>query len=123
MSRLATHIWIDALIRRVQFGGASAFILQKGDRERGDVLVKVSPLDGRAAFLTKSPMSGDEPEFDWQPVAGGWAAERDVDETISRRRGYDPDLWVVEIEDREGRHFLTEKVNGECGTPGHGGNP
>ena len=55
----------------------------------------------------------DSPSFDWLPNAGEWAEEREIDELIQRRRSYDPDLWVVEIEDREGRHFLTETVNGE----------
>jgi hypothetical protein len=32
---------------------------------------------------------------------------------VQRQIGYDPDLWVVEIEDRQGRHFITEKVAGE----------
>ena len=44
-----------------------------------------------------------------------------TDELIRRRRQYDPDLWVIEIEDREGRHFLTETVNGERGSPEIGG--
>jgi hypothetical protein len=34
--------------------------------------------------------------------------EAEVDATISRQRGYDPDLWVVEVEDRKGRHLLDE---------------
>lgn len=117
MQRLATHIWVDALVRRIQFAGASAFILQKGDKDRGDVLVKVSRLDGRAAYLARSPMAMDEDEFDWLPSSGQWSEEREVDATLARRRDYDPDVWIIEIEDREGRHFLTETVNGLCDLP------
>lgn len=114
MQRLATHIWVDALVRRVQLTGASAFVLQKGDQDRGDVLVKVSRLDGRAGYLSRSPMAVDEDEFDWLPNPGDWAEEREVDATLARRRAHDPDVWIIEIEDRDGRHFLTEKVNGLC---------
>jgi hypothetical protein len=34
--------------------------------------------------------------------------EAEVDAAIARQRGYDPDLWVVEVEDRQGRHLLDE---------------
>ena len=114
MDRLATYIWVDALVRRAQFAGASAFILQRGDKERGDVLVKIARLNGQAAFLTRSPMAFEDDSFDWLPIAGAWEEERAVDDIINRRRQYDSDLWIIEIEDRDGRHFLTETVNGEC---------
>lgn len=120
MQRIATYIWVDALIRRVQIGGAAAYVVQKGDQHRGDVLIKLSRLDGRAAILSRSPLSFEEEQFDWQPVPNEWAEERQVDEVIQRRKSHDPDMWVIEIEDREGRHFLTERVNGECKSPDKG---
>lgn len=115
--RLPSYIWVDALVRRVGIAGAAAFIVSKGDKERGDVLIKVSRLNGEAALFAPSPLMAESHSFDWLPEAGKFVAEADVDELIRRRRQYDPDLWVVEIEDREGRHFLTETVNGERGSP------
>ena len=46
-----------------------------------------------------------------QPVESEFESE--LDAYVQRQIGYDPDVWVVEIEDREGRHFITEKVAGE----------
>ncbi|MAI90325.1 DUF1491 family protein [Ponticaulis sp.] len=111
--RLPTRLWVDALVRRVSVGGASAFIMQSGDSERGDVMVKVARLDGTAALFVPSPLSFEVKTFDWLPKAGEWAKEFDVDEIVTRRKSYDPDVWVVEIEDRDGRNFLTEPVNYE----------
>ena len=34
--------------------------------------------------------------------------EPDLDRAIARQRGFDPDLWVIEVEDRLGRHLLDE---------------
>ncbi|HBH90267.1 DUF1491 family protein [Ponticaulis sp.] len=111
--RVPTWLWVDALMRRASLAGAFGYVAAKGDKERGDVILKIARLDGRAALFVRSPLFMDSPSFDWLPNAGEWAEEREIDELIQRRRSYDPDLWVVEIEDREGRHFLTEFVNGE----------
>ena len=54
MERLPARLWIDALIRRASLAGASAFVLQHGDEERGDVLIKVARLDGTAAAYAPS---------------------------------------------------------------------
>ena len=118
--RLKSSFWVDALVRRAAMSGASAFITHKGDAERGDVLIKIARLNGEAAVLAPSPMMSDTRSFDWLPEAGVWSPESEVDELIRRRQGYDPDLWVVEIEDRDGRHFLTEPVNGEPDSREHG---
>ncbi len=30
----------------------------------------------------------------------------DAQERLQRQIAFDPDLWIIDIEDREGRHFL-----------------
>lgn len=112
-TRLPTHVWIDALVRRVQVAGASAFVVQKGDRERGDVVVKLATLDRMAALFRPAPLFSEEREFERSPGPYEFSPEFEIDEQINRLRSRDSDLWVVEIEDRKGRHFLTESVIGE----------
>lgn len=108
--RLPSWLWVDALIRRAQSAGASCFVLQKGDRERGDVLVKVADLKGGArAYVPRTNMEGPRVFADLR-LQGMGEAENDVDVYVRRARERDSDLWVLEIEDREGRHFLTEAV-------------
>ena len=112
MDRLPTRIWIEALIRRAQQAGAGAFVLQHGDDARGDVLLKVSRLDGQAAAYSPSINLEGERVFLDLGAQGVGPDEASVDAYVGRARSRDRDLWIVEIEDREGRHFLTEPVEG-----------
>ena len=108
--RLPTKVWVDALVRRVQVAGASAFVLQRGDESRGDVLIKVSDLTGLArAYVPRTSMEGTRIFVDLESQGVG-PDETAVDDYVRRTADRDRDLWVIEIEDRDGRHFLTERV-------------
>lgn len=108
--RLPTDVWVGALLRRVQAGGAFAMVLARGDAERGDVVVKLLRRDGAVRLLGRR-YAGDGRRVFADLIAGGFAAaERDADAWLDKARARDPDLWIVEIADRDGRHFLTEPV-------------
>lgn len=108
--RLPTQLWVEALVRRAQVAGASAFVLQKGDAERGDVVIKVADLAGGAyAFVPRTSMEGERVFVDLC-VQGVGPDEASVDDYIAKARARDRDTWIVEIEDREARHFLTEPI-------------
>lgn len=104
--RIRSYIRASALIRQAGAGGAFAAISRKGDRDSGIVLVKVATLDGQAALY--SPENSFEGESGYRLTASG--PEREIDEKISKRAQFDPDIWVVEIEDKHGRHFLSETI-------------
>ncbi len=110
MAELKTEFWASALIRRAQIGGAFAAVARKGDTDAGAVLVKVALMDGRARLY--APARDGEGERVWLNLSAGELGEqeRDVDAYVRRRAERDPDLWVVEIEDKHGRHFLEERV-------------
>ena len=104
MPRLKTGIWVDALIRRAQVGGAFACVLRRGDRDAGSVVVVVSGRDGLTLYTPERDMQGERV---WRPEALDAAA---LAARIDDRQSFDPDLTVVEIEDRDGRHFIEEPV-------------
>ena len=109
--RLPTHVWADALVRRALSAGAAAFILQRGDAARGDVLVKVSELNGEAHLYGPAMgMDGSRVFINFAHAQGIGPDEADVDAYIARARARDRDLWVIEVEDRAGRHFITEPI-------------
>ena len=106
MPRLTARFWVDAYLARLRMFDISAFVVAHGDDTGGAVLVKMATLDGQAAVFQRSfdLMTGDRK---WVELTKG--DERDVDEAITRQRGFDPDLWVIEVEDRQGRHLLDEE--------------
>jgi hypothetical protein len=110
-AELKTEIWAQALLRRATVGGAMGVVARRGDRDAGAVLVKVATLDGRARLY--APARDGEGERVWLDLSAGTLGEeeRAVDEYVRKRSGQDPDLWVIEIEDRQGRTFLTEKID------------
>jgi hypothetical protein len=106
---LNSDLWVGALIRRAGIEGASATVVRRGDARAGTVIVKAYDTSTREARLYSEAFGPDGERLWIQPVMG---SESDLDAFIQRQVGYDSDLWVVEIEDREGRHFLTERVEG-----------
>ncbi|MDV4168754.1 DUF1491 family protein [Rhodovulum sp. FJ3] len=105
MARLAAEFWVQAYLARLRLVDIPAFVVARGDDVAGSVLVKQSTLDGQAALYERrfDLMSGDRV---WDCVISG--PEGDVDQTITRQRANDPDLWVIEVEDRQGRHLLDQ---------------
>ena len=105
MSRLTARFWVDAYLARLRLHDIPAFVTAHGDDTGGAVVVKVNTLDGQARLFHRS--------FDLESGARVWAelasgVETDVDQSLVKQRGFDPDLWVIEVEDREGRHLLED---------------
>ncbi len=103
--RLTAEFWVAAYLARLRLADIPAFIVARGDGTAGSILVKQSPLDGSATLYQRSfdPLSGARM---WMVLTRGPEAE--VDASIARQRSFDPDLWVIEVEDRGGRHLLDE---------------
>ncbi|WP_339748449.1 DUF1491 family protein [uncultured Maricaulis sp.] len=108
MIQLKTKLWVDALLRRAEIGLASAYVIRHGDEDAGAVLLKVANLTGQAALFV--PARDENGDRIWTRFRDDWVAEAEVDTYCRRRADGDPDIWVVEIEDRKGRNFLTEPV-------------
>lgn len=103
--RLTSEIWVSAYLTRLRLLDIPVFITRKGDATAGSVLVKLNTLDGKAAAFQRQfdLMSG---EREWVVLAQG--EEADVDASLSRQASFDTDLWVIEVEDRQGRHLLDD---------------
>ena len=105
---LSSDLWVSALIRRAELGGAFATVVRHGDQRAGTVVVKAFNTRTRRARLYTEAFGPDGERLWIQPVTS--ESESELDAYIQRQIAYDSDLWVVEIEDRDGRHFITETV-------------
>ncbi|MEP3889538.1 MAG: DUF1491 family protein [Hellea sp.] len=103
---LKAGFWTSALIRTAEIEGAFAAVVKRGDPDAGACLVKVRLLNGQATLYR--PIRNMAGERVWLPK--GPEGEREIDTYINSRVDDDPDIWIVEIEDRKGRHFLTEPI-------------
>jgi hypothetical protein len=102
--RLKTAIWVDAFLRQATINGQYGAVLHKGAEEAGSILLVVNHLDGNHDLLAPPPgpaygENGTRRFLKLNKSAMDWpsAAER-----IAKLRKSDPDLWVVEVEDRTG---------------------
>jgi len=103
--KLTADIWVSAYLARLRQIAVPAFVVSKGDATAGAVLIKLNTLDGHACCYQRS--------FDLLTGARTWivlsqGSEHDVDASIAKQQSFDPDLWVIEVEDKAGRHLLND---------------
>jgi len=107
MPRLKSALYVQALMRRSEVAGAAAYLVRRGAEEAGAVFLKLNRLDGTCAVL--SPARRGEERI-WTRPLGENAEEARAAEYFARQIRIDPDIWIVEIEDREGRSFVDEPI-------------
>jgi hypothetical protein len=103
--RLTAGVWVQAYLTRLRLADIPAYVTARGDDTAGAVIVKVATLNGHAQAFQRS--------FDLMSDARTWVTlvagpEVEVDATLSRQRARDPDLWLIELEDRAGRTLLDQ---------------
>ena len=113
--RLKSGIWVAAYVRRCHVEGVFAAVRRRGADEAGAIFIKVNRLDGTADLYAPAPQATfDEAQptdraFS-SPLKVAPAPEADVEAYLAREMKFDPDVWIVETEDRAGRHFLDQVV-------------
>jgi hypothetical protein len=109
--RLKSEIWVKAYIRRCHHEGAAAVLVRRGDADAGAIYIKVSRLDGTTFLFGPAPAGLEESRVErrWQPCLERQpAAEAEADAYLEHQISFDPDIWIVAVEDGAGRHFLDD---------------
>jgi len=108
--RLKADVWVHAYLRICAGQDAVATVVRHGDDDAGAIYIKVSRLDRTAALYGPAPAGFAEVESDrrWTLQLPAGTDEGSVDAHLARQAEYDSDLWIVEVEDKRGRHFLDD---------------
>ena len=107
--RLPTDLWVMAHVRRCSAEGLPVTVARKGEAKGGTLILKLNLFDKGCRVLSQArDLDGN---LGWLAAfEGRLVPETEADTYIARAVSRDPDLWVVEVEDREGRHPFEGKV-------------
>ncbi len=105
---LPIHLLITAKIRQLNQLGLYTYILQKGEKNSGSLLIKVNMLDGNGGLYSQArDINGD---LTWMNVLKHEiSSEQDIDKYIERMKNIDPDIWIIEVENKSGFNPFDEK--------------
>lgn len=113
-ARVTSEMWVSAMIAYVQSEGSSAQIARRGAAQSGAVAIKVvhpgpTPRDALATALTGASFGDGRSGWIWL-VGPDPQPEPEVDARLEKQARFDPDLWILEIDDPQGRHFLQDPI-------------
>ncbi|MBS0241930.1 MAG: DUF1491 family protein [Proteobacteria bacterium] len=105
--RLKSEIWVKAYLRGAASQGAPGVVARRGDPDAGVIFIKIARLDGTADLYGPQPagLASDDGERRWLPIATAEPEEK-IEQRLQSELRLDSDIWIVEIEDRQGRNFL-----------------
>jgi len=107
--RVTAGLWVAAYIRRVFVEGAFAAVMRRGAEEAGAIFVVVDWLDGTVDLYGPAPQTAFDDSRPTDRLFSRIGTRIDrlaMQERLASEIKFDPDVWVVETEDREGRCFL-----------------
>ena len=106
---LRAELWIKAQVRICDNAMLSAFIRRRGDADAGAVIIKLDRLDGSSEVFTQT--RNKDGTRAWTRGAGdGLIPNADAESYITRQAEFDPDIWVLEIEDPNYRYKFDEPL-------------
>ena len=104
--RLKPNIWVGALRRRAEAAGAFVMMIKSGDPDGGSIAIQTILPDGAISLYTaQTQMDGTRA---WTVKANLTLEE--LAQRLSRLKKMDEDIWIVEVMDAQGRHFIDEPI-------------
>jgi len=111
--RIKSELWVKAYLRRCAAAGMGVYVTRRGDSDAGAILIKVDRLNG--TYQVYGPAIGsaftEDGERRWQCLTGDQSTDdHAADTVIAQQVSFDPDIWVVAVEDRQGDALLADTL-------------
>jgi len=111
--RLKASIWVASYLRRCSAEGLAVYVVRRGDIDAGAILIKVDYLNGETMVYAPATSTSD-PEADdrqWARLTGPEPVDDErAEQVIERQVNFDPDIWVIVVEDRAGTALLDKSM-------------
>jgi hypothetical protein len=104
--RLASSVLVSALLRRAQDEGGFGAVLARGDATAGAIAVILAERGIRASLLER--LLQPDGSYAWQASARPLESDAEFQAVLDRRRKYDPDLWILELDVASAERFAAE---------------
>ncbi|HEX8215799.1 MAG TPA: DUF1491 family protein [Allosphingosinicella sp.] len=105
--RLATSVLVTSLMRRAESEGGFAAVLNKGDPTAGAVLVILNEKGRKRRVLERVLQPAGT--YSWQDlITQAIEDEQQFAHLLERRRSFDPDLWLIELDVPSAERFAAE---------------
>lgn len=104
--RIASAVLVNALIRLAEGEGGFGVVVAKGDATAGALAVILAEK-GRKVRLLERVLQSDG-RYLWQSSAQDIENEDDFQKLLDRKRKFDPDLWIVELDIASAERFAAE---------------
>lgn len=99
---------VSALVRRVNAEGGFATVIHKGDDRAGAILVECVDRGTRNLLLERT--TGLDGRDGWRLVDAPLDDEAAYAERLDRRRHFDSDLWIIELDIADAERFAAETI-------------
>ena len=103
-SRVTSELWVSAFRKRLELKAVPIFIIKKGNKQAGAIIIRVSNLCGRSKIFVQAPNSGNERR--WMELSTGSDAE--IEEVLKSQQKFDEDAWILEVEELNGVQLFDE---------------
>ncbi|MBT3792711.1 MAG: DUF1491 family protein [Rhodospirillales bacterium] len=109
--RIKPGIWVKAQLRLADLEGRIFTVLRRGDDDGGTIIVKIVDRGGMADVLAQTTATSGTGELAWyRPLGPEPVSDGDADAYIARQGDFDPDIWALEVMDRDGTYEISGTV-------------